>query len=204
MQAQQSDIKSGTDNTEMSMFSKDSILNISEPENPRQTERINGIQKELVSINTILQLIYMMFRIFALNKGVEFRYDTTLNDEEAEIVTDGRLLKTVFSSLIRNALMDTESGYISFGYMKKGDMLEFYVSNTGRGLSEYETKLLSSEFQLYKETKLPSVYNNEASLIECKIILKALGGNMTVSSDPWEGSVYYFTLPYQKTKTDLT
>lgn len=198
MQAQQSDIKSGTDKTEMSMFSKDYILNNSDPENTRQAERIDGIQNELVSINTILQLTYIKFRVFALNRGIEFRYDTTLDDHEAEIFTDGRLLKIVFSSLIRNALMDTESGYISFGYMKKGDTMEFYVSNTGRGLSEYEAKLLSSEFQIYKETKLPSVFNNEASLIECKIFLKALGGSMTVSSDPWEGSVYYFTLPYLK------
>jgi signal transduction histidine kinase len=198
MQAQQSDIKSGTDRTEMYKLSQEHIFNISESENKLKAESVNKVQKELVSINSILHVVYRMFQTFALNKGIEFRYDITMDDQAAEIMTDGVLFKTIISSLIRNALRETESGYISFGYMKKRDNLEFYVSNTGRGLSEYEAKLLSSEFQIYKENKLPSIINNEISLIECKIFLIALGGSMTVSSDPWEGSVYYFTLPYHK------
>jgi signal transduction histidine kinase len=198
MQSRQSNIKPDTHGPEIYKLNQEHIFNITESENKLQAERVDNVQRELVSINSVLHLVYRMFRTYALNKGIEFRYDITMDDQAAEIVTDGRLFRTIISSLIRNALRVTESGYISFGYMKKEENLEFYVSNTGRGLSEYESKLLSSEFQIYKEIKLPSVINSSASLIECKIFLKALGGSMTVSSDPWEGSVYYFTLPYLK------
>jgi K+-sensing histidine kinase KdpD len=183
MQGQQMDIKVKADRLEE--FNPENEYNL-------KTSRV-----ENVKLNLSLSNIYRRYRSMAVMKGLEFRYDITLDDQDSEILTDGRMLNIVISGLIRIALMVTESGYISFGYMKKGNFLEFYVSDTGQGMNEEETKIIYSENAIPLNIKLKSI-NNISSLREYRISLKALGGNMRVESDPLEGSVFYFTLPYKK------
>jgi signal transduction histidine kinase len=183
MQGQQMDIKVKTDRLEEC--------------NPENEHNLKTSRVENVKLNLSLANIYRRYRPMAVMKGLEFRYDITLDDQESEILTDGRMLNRVISGLIKNALMVTESGYISFGYMKKGNFLEFYVSDTGEGMNEEEMKIIFSENAIPHNIKSNSI-NIISSLYEYRISLKALGGNMRVESDHLEGSVFYFTLPYKK------
>ncbi len=165
--------------------------------NPENEYNLKTSRVENFKLNLCLQNIYRCYRSMATRKGLEFRYDITLDDQESEILTDGRMLNRVISGLIKNALMVTVSGYVSFGYMKRGLFLEFYVSDTGEGMNEEETKIIFSENAVPHDIRINSI-NNISSLYEYRITLKALGGAMRVESDPLEGSVIFFTLPYKK------
>lgn len=162
----------------------------------------NTVNGENVVINNNLREIYRKFRTMVVKKGIEFRYDFTLDDKESEIVSNSVVINTLFSLLIKNALSVTESGYISFGYMKKGVDLEFYVSDTGRGLYEGEMQLLTENININDNTSSGKARGR--SLEEYKNLLNTLGGKMRVESDPWTGSVFYFTLPYKKAGTELS
>jgi len=157
----------------------------------------DSINRENVIINKSLLEIYRKFRTMAIKKGIEFRYDFTLDDQESEILSNSRLINTLISNLIKNALSVTESGYISFGYIKSGLDLEFYVSDTGKGLSEGEMQLLSLNKNGKDNITLLKV-EDRTNLNECVSLLNALGGIMRVESDPFSGSVFYFTIPYNR------
>lgn len=166
-------------------------------ENASEKGMLKPLLREKVNLNSSLKNIYRRFRNIALLKGLEFRYDTTLDGDEAEILTDGRLLEIIISSLIRNALVVTENGYISFGYMKKDDNIEFYVADTGKGFPEVKPYYPSLDKQLNASTTFPGI-NVNAGISDCKVLVRALGGRMSIKSDPWEGSVCLFTIPYIK------
>jgi len=160
---------------------------------------INGelTNRENVIINKNLLEIYREFRIIALKKGIEFRYDFTLDDQESEIISNSRMINTLISNLIKNAISVTESGYISFGYIKKGVDLEFYVSDSRKGLSNEEIKLLSWNRNSNGNITTADV-KDSSNLKECICLLKDLGGIMRMESDPFTGSVFYFTIPYNR------
>jgi signal transduction histidine kinase len=157
----------------------------------------DSINRENVIINKSLLEIFWKFRTIALKKGIEFRYDFTLDDQESEIISNSRLINTIISNLIKNALSVTESGFISFGYIKRGADLEFYVSDTGKGLSDGELQLLSRSKNGNNNITSEGV-RDRTNLNECISLLNALGGIMRVESDPYSGSVFYFTIPYNR------
>jgi K+-sensing histidine kinase KdpD len=158
---------------------------------------LKPLLREKVDINSTLKNIYRRFRSTTLLKGLEFRYDTTLDGYEAEILTDGKLLELIISSLILHSLAVTENGYISFGYMKRDEYIEFYVADTGKGLSGDITDNVSVDKQLKASITFPGI-NVNAGINDCKVLVKTLGGMMRIKSDPWEGSVFLFTIPYIK------
>jgi signal transduction histidine kinase len=158
---------------------------------------IDSINRENVIINKSLLEIYRKFRTTALKKGIEFRYDFTLEDQESEIISNSRMINTLISNLVKNALSVTESGYISFGYIRTGSDLEFYVSDTGKGLSEGEMQLLTWN-KNDSDSTTPAELKDRTNMNECIRLLNALGGSMRVESDPFSGSVFYFTIPYNR------
>ncbi|NTW82856.1 MAG: hypothetical protein HGB36_05740 [Chlorobiaceae bacterium] len=47
-----------------------------------------------------------------------------------------RIRTTVILAVIQNAIKFTHEGHIEFGYEINGEMLEFYVLDTGTGIPE--------------------------------------------------------------------
>lgn len=160
----------------------------------------NGILKpsNKINLNSIIINLHRRFRDLALGKGLEFRYDITLDDTEAEILTDGRLLKTILSSLIRGAISSTADGYVSYGYLKREDYIEFYVADTGNGRQYCNNPADSEDYEQTKINFSVSEENLPFGIGDCKVMIEVLGGRRWIKSDPWDGSVYYFTIPYIK------
>lgn len=120
--------------------------------------------------------------------------------EECYISTDSYRLTQVFNNLLTNSIKFTEKGSITIGYDVQGDMLRFYVRDTGMGISESDIKKLFTRF-----TKLNSfIQGTGLGLSICKTIVERLGGTMRVESQGRGlGSTFYFTIPYVLNEDDL-
>lgn len=110
---------------------------------------------------------------------------------EYYIISDRNRLHQVLINLVNNAIKFTSKGKICIGYEKKGNKLEFYVSDTGIGIDKEQLPNIFERF-----VKLNSfVRGTGLGLSICKSIIEQLGGNIGVDSELGKGSRFWFTIP---------
>ena len=120
------------------------------------------------------------------------------SDEEITVEGDKNRIFQVISNLIGNAFKFTTSGSVGYGYRRKGNGIEFHVSDTGIGI---ETDKLARVFERFVKV------NNFAQgtglgLSICKTIIERLGGTISVSSEVGKGTTFTFTLPLAEGKRE--
>ncbi|MBN2481990.1 MAG: response regulator [Bacteroidales bacterium] len=114
--------------------------------------------------------------------------------------TDPFRLRQIFTNLINNAIKFTEEGYVEFGYRLKDERtVEFYVKDTGVGLSRNELDLIFERFKRSSHSENRNIAGTGLGLAISKNLVQLLGGEMWVDSEPGEGTVFFFTLPYLRT-----
>lgn len=111
---------------------------------------------------------------------------------EFYILSDAVRLQQILTNFINNAIKFTSSGSIQVGYRLKEDHIEFYVTDTGIGISPEQQSDIFHRF-----VKLNNfVPGTGLGLSICKNIIKQLKGQIGVESTPGQGSRFWFTLPY--------
>jgi signal transduction histidine kinase len=130
------------------------------------------------------------------NKNLEFLISCPKNDSIIEICTDSIRLVQIFSNLIENAIKFTQSGKIEIGYESKGKFLEFFVRDTGIGISKDEQKIIFDRFRQAELNADTRKYGGTGlGLAICKSLVILLGGKLWLKSKLGEGSTFYFTIP---------
>jgi len=156
------------------------------------------VSKEEINLNQLLERVCNRFTTKASEKNLSLGYVATADDNEVNIITDRLKLSQILFNFVGNAVKFTRGGTVEFGYRIKGDMIEFYVSDTGPGISpEHHSSIFSSFYQIdngptrrYEGTGL--------GLSISKAYIELLGGKIWFTSNPGEGSVFYFTVPYER------
>jgi PAS domain S-box-containing protein len=152
------------------------------------------------NINTLMKNIYEQFRLRSELMGLEFGYNEGLSDNDAGIVADETKLVQVISNLLNNSFKFTSKGKVEFGYSVKGKMIEFYVKDTGKGISqEYLDKIFDRFYQV-ENSMNQKTEGTGLGLSICKGYVELMGGKIWAESEPGSGSVFYFTLPFNLLK----
>lgn len=119
---------------------------------------------------------------------------------ECQLHSDKNRLTQVITNFVNNALKFTTQGSITLGYdITPDNMLHFYVTDTGTGISSDK---LGSIFDRF--VKLNSfVQGTGLGLSICRSIVEQLGGSIGVDSEQGVGSTFWFTTPWiQPQSTD--
>ena len=125
-------------------------------------------------------------------------------NQNLTLKTDPFRLRQVLSNLIGNAIKFTEKGTIEFGYkVSSQERLEFFVSDTGVGLSREELDIIFDRFKRTKHSEEKNIIGTGLGLTISKNLVELLGGEMWVNSAPGNGTTFYFTLPYLKVSHSL-
>ena len=126
-----------------------------------------------------------------------------LPDKKGLIVfTDPGRLQQVISNLINNSIKFTEKGTIEFGHkMPVDEKIEFYVKDTGIGLSKERQKNIFNRFEA-EETVTRKYEGSGLGLTLSKHLVKLLGGKIWVESESGKGANFQFTIPYEQTPYD--
>jgi len=180
------------------------ILDISRIESGNIT-----IVKKQVLVNDILDEMEENFhlKLSQINKtNLQLICEKTLPTDQSGIITDENIVKRVFSNLIDNAIKFTESGTIRFGYhMPDNHTLTCYISDTGIGISAENQKVIFEHFRQAAIENPQKLYGGSGlGLSICKGFLELLGGKIWVESIPWEGSTFYFTIPFDQPPAQKT
>lgn len=156
---------------------------------------------EIIIRKTELPLQKLLDEIRALHthkiesKPLEF---TIVFPEELQakaILADKERLHQIFNNLISNALKFTSEGYIQVGCTTVGEMVEFYVKDTGIGiLPKFHTQI----FDRFRQVETPMTRKfggNGLGLTITKNLVELMGGTIRLESEPGKGSTFFFTVP---------
>lgn len=148
-----------------------------------------------VNVNEQIRYLYHYFRSEAEKAGLAMHNYLSLPDEMAHVKTDREKLNNIFMHLIRNALKYTREGKIEFGYEKKGMQLEFFVKDTGTGISPEAQPGIFNHF-VQADMSFSKPYEGVGlGLSITRAYVHMLGGDIRLESDPGKGSLFVFTHP---------
>lgn len=167
------------------------ILDISRIE----AEKIE-VNKEVININHLFDELKEFFTIKTSKKKLKLLIEKGCEDIDCYFYTDKIKLKQVLSNLISNAIKFTDSGHVKFGYSlteKKSEVL-FFVEDTGIGINpEIQPKI----FDRFRQAELDVTRQYGGTGLGLSIsekLIKLLGGNIWVESEPAMGSTFYFQI----------
>ncbi len=164
---------------------------------------ISKVESGMVEINISTSnaneqtdFIYNFFKLEAEKKGVKLILNNGLSPLEAQFKTDREKVFAILTNLVKNALKFTEKGSIEIGYVKKGEFLEFYVKDTGVGILLDKKELIFERFRQGSEDFSRGYEGAGLGLAISKAYVELLGGKIWAKSNINEGSIFYFTIPY--------
>jgi PAS domain S-box-containing protein len=148
------------------------------------------------NLNSSLRSLNEQFSYNEKQNHVAINLKTVLSDEEAMVLTDRTKLIQILSNLINNATKFTNKGQIDFGYVLKDNFLEFFVRDTGIGITpDHITKIFDRFYQVDR-TVSRHYRGTGLGLSICKAYVELLGGSIRVESEPGKGTLFVFTIPY--------
>ena len=148
------------------------------------------------NIKEQIEYIHTFFKPEAKQKGIQLLISKELAFKDNFIKTDREKVYAVLTNLVKNALKFTNEGSIEFGCEKKGDSLEFFIKDTGMGISKSQKKIIFERFRQASETISRTHEGSGLGLAISKAYVEILGGKIWVESEEGKGSIFYFTIPF--------
>ncbi|WP_378174652.1 histidine kinase dimerization/phospho-acceptor domain-containing protein [Aquimarina sp. SS2-1] len=151
-----------------------------------------------VNINEQVTYLYQFFKPEADRKELQLSYNNSLSEENAVIKTDKEKFNAILTNLVKNALKYTPEGSVSFGYEVKEKFLQFFVKDTGMGIAQDRQKAI---FERFVQADIENNYAIEGAgigLSIAKAYTEMLGGKIWLESKKDMGTIFYFTIPYNK------
>ncbi len=154
-----------------------------------------SLQETETRLNDMLKFLFSLFELQAGQKGLHFSFTTPAGGGNQVVFTDKNKLERVLINLIGNAMKFTRQGSITFGFEQNGEMLEFYVADTGMGIP---ADRLDAIFERFVQADLSMTRPYEGSGLGLAIsreYVTMLGGKLWVESKVQAGSTFRFTIP---------
>jgi signal transduction histidine kinase len=159
------------------------------------------IYQHEVDIPALLHELHTLFSK-KINGELVFACDALSGQKSLPVFTDAVRLKQVLSNLISNAIKFTHKGSIHFGYVLKDKDLEFYVKDTGIGISRDQKELVFQRFMQADVSPTRRFGGTGLGLSISKALVELLGGEIWFESTLDAGSCFYFTIPLKPVKPE--
>ncbi len=164
--------------------------------------KINNHETDLITVlKDINNIIKSEQRLL---KRENIKLDLILPDSsEMLLFTDSYKLKQILINLIKNALKFTKEGYVRYGFEIEADenkqlFIKFFIEDTGIGIAEENKDIIFETFRQVDDTYTRTFGGTGIGLSISKKLTELLGGKIWFKSKFYEGSTFYFTIPYVK------
>ncbi|MBN1789666.1 MAG: response regulator [Bacteroidales bacterium] len=153
-----------------------------------------------VYVNSILDDMYLIFKSQASQNKIEYAVVKGNLDRDFHILIDETKLVQILTNLLNNAFKYTHEGSVTCGYTFKKDRIEFFVKDTGIGISPENQKIIFDRFR-QADTSFNRNYGGTGlGLSISKSFAEMLGGQLWVESKQGEGSTFFLSLPCRTEK----
>jgi PAS domain S-box-containing protein len=160
------------------------------------------------NVNEQVAYIYNFFKLEAVQKKLHISYKNGLPNKEAIIVTDREKVYAVLTNLVKNAIKFTQTGSIELGYLKKEGFFEFYVKDSGSGVSPEQKDIIFERFRQGSESLARNYEGAGLGLSISKAYVEMLGGRIWVENNAGEngaasGATFFFAIPAHPVKKTI-
>lgn len=149
----------------------------------------------------LLKGIIESFRFNTQKKGIALKLE--VEDDVPEVLLgDSARLTQILNNLVSNAVKFTDEGEVKIGVKKKGEedekvSLQFYVSDTGVGISKDKQEKIFESFT-QERTDTSRIFGGTGlGLTISKKLVDLQGGSIRVESTKGEGSTFFVDLTYE-------
>jgi PAS domain S-box-containing protein len=163
------------------------------------------INREAFSINELMNELYEDFlqkmadeTLKNINLIIGKRADPNFD----RLKSDRLRIKQVFINLLDNAIKFTDKGQISYGCVNQLDTIQFYVSDTGIGISRQKQEMVFERFRQGDDSTNRKFGGNGLGLSISRALVEMMGGSIWLDSIEGTGTTFYFTIPAAKTKKE--
>jgi CheY-like chemotaxis protein len=147
------------------------------------------------NINKLIESTFNLLKLDADDKGIKLSFKNSLPTKETIIKTDKEKLYSILTNLVKNAIKYTDKGSVEFGFKNVGNYIEFYVKDTGIGISSEKQEVIFERFIQADIVDIQARQGAGLGLSIAKAFVELLGGKIGVESEQGKGSLFYFTLP---------
>ncbi|MDQ1270805.1 MAG: Histidine kinase [Thermodesulfobacteriota bacterium] len=160
------------------------------------------INRKPVLLKSLFNEIYRLFKIKLKTKNLNFLIELPQNDTSA-LGLDEMRLRQVIINLVGNALKFTEFGTISLKAQIRTNPqneencvdLIIQVADTGIGICETQQDKIFEAFEQASAGTSRKFGGTGLGLAICKQLIELMGGNLSVSSKPEQGSLFTIFMP---------
>ncbi len=151
---------------------------------------------ESVSPREIAESVAELLSARAYAKGIGLGL-TVAPDVPSLLTCDPGKLRQVLVNLVGNAIKFTNTGGVAIAVARggTGDRLCFSVEDTGHGIAETDVARIFEDFEQADGSTTRTHGGAGLGLAISRRIAEAMGGSITVTSTPGEGSIFGFYLP---------
>ncbi len=115
--------------------------------------------------------------------------------EDFSVYADADRIIQVLVNLLSNAIkFSNENSTVVLAASKSGDLSNFSVSDTGKGIPQESQATIFRPFERLAED-INTAQGAGLGLSICKMIIESHGGTIGVESEPGKGSKFYFSVP---------
>ncbi len=137
----------------------------------------------------LVDSVVQQYRPIADQKGLDLGWHASGLPEAVEL--DRQRVRQILANIVGNALKFTEQGRVDLEARSSDIELWFSVRDTGPGIPEDEQEAIFEEFSQAGT----DVRGTGLGLAISRRLARAMGGDITVSSEPSQGSVFEVRLP---------
>jgi len=170
------------------------------------------------NINEQIEYIYNFFKLEVEKKGLQISFQNSLPNYEAVIDTDSDKINGILTNLVKNAISYCDEGSIEIGYtlkpVNRQEVLfsgmfsehrekphnlvniEFFVKDTGIGVPINKQEAIFGRYVQVDSNDKRAAHGVGLGLAISKNYVEMLDGKIWLESEPGNGSIFYFTIPF--------
>ena len=155
------------------------------------------MRPETTSVARLVEGLRGMFQPMAADKKLDFNVELQAGAPTL-MFTDRQRLEQVLKNLLSNAIKFTERGSVSLTVSRQpGEGITFTVRDTGIGIAEEHQESIFEAFRQADGTTNRRYGGTGLGLSISRDLAKLLGGSITVTSAPEQGSIFTLVVPEQ-------
>jgi PAS domain S-box-containing protein len=163
---------------------------------------LSRMQSEKLPVNIsefkpadLVDTVYQMFNLPEFRMNLFLIVSIPENAENLVIKSDKDKISKVLINLVSNAVKYTKEGCVEIGFSVSGNRIEFFVKDTGIGISETDQEKIFDAFYRGPQVLRAAIRGTGLGLNIAKTLVELLGGDIGVLSSPDNGSRFHFSVP---------
>ena len=153
------------------------------------------MRPENSSVSRLVDGLRMTFEPLAADKKLEFSVEVQAGTP-VSLYTDRQRLEQILKNLLSNAIKFTEAGAVSLTVSRQpGEGVAFTVRDSGIGIAEEQQESIFEAFRQADGTTNRRYGGTGLGLSISRDLARLLGGSITVTSAPGQGSIFTLVVP---------